>query len=145
MGQFDSNDPFVSQVYFFLKKVTVTFGYLLCPIILFTILKRSLEWIRILKVTKILANVVPNYPFFQKENLFEKVDQHHFYQPILLHHPTTFQINFSSWSLDIRLRNFGSNCVQIAYFPQEISSGKIDCYYRLPTGFYLTTKFQKTS
>ena len=47
--------------------MTFTFAYLLCPIILPNISKRSLEWIMILKVAKILANLVPNYPFTPKQ------------------------------------------------------------------------------
>ena len=59
MGQLDPNYP--------LAKMTFTFAYLLCPIILPNISKRSLEWIMILKVAKILANLVPNYPFTPKQ------------------------------------------------------------------------------
>ena len=61
------------------------------------------------------------------------------------HHPRALQINPQSWSLDIRLHNFGSNWVQITHFQQEIFSGKIDCYYCVPAVFYLTTAFQKNS
>ena len=78
-------------------------------------------------------------------NLFWKIDWHHFCLPIEPHHPRTFQANPQSWSLDIRLHNFGSNWVQITHFPQEIFSGKIDCYYCVPAVLYLTTAFQKNS
>ena len=47
------------------------------------------------------------------------------------HHPTTFQTNPYK-----KLHNFDSYWVQIAHFPQEIFSGKTDCYYP-------TTTFQK--
>ena len=65
MGQHDPNYP--------LAKMFVTFAYLLCPIILPKISKQSLEWIMILKVAKILANVVPNYPFAPKQNFLWKL------------------------------------------------------------------------
>ena len=58
------------------------------------------------------------------------------------HHPT-FQTNPQNLSLDIRLHNFGWDWVQITHFPQEIFSGKIDCYYCVAAVFYLTTTFQK--
>ena len=48
----------------------------------------------ILKVGKILANVVPNYPFAQKQNFFWKTDEHHFCLPVEPHHhPTAFETN----------------------------------------------------
>ena len=47
----------------------VTFAYLLCPIIPSNISKRPLERIMIFKVAKLLANVVPNYPFAAKQNI----------------------------------------------------------------------------
>ena len=54
----------------FFGKMIVTFAYLLCPIIPSNISKRPLERIMIFKVAKLLANVVPNYPFAAKQNFF---------------------------------------------------------------------------
>ena len=75
--------------------------------------------------------------WFQITNLpqmgysFWKVDKHHFCLTMEPHHPATFQTNPHK-----KLHNFDSYWVQIAHFPQEIFSGKTDCYYP-------TTTFQK--
>ena len=103
----------------FLGKLTVIFAYLLCPIILLNIWKRSLEWIVILKVAKMLANVVPNskLPIFpRKEIVFENWLTSllpTYWAPIILQH---FKQILRA---DIRYKvsyNFGLNWVQIAYF-----------------------------
>ena len=94
----------------------------------------------LLKVAKMFASVVPSYPFAPEGNLFWKVDWHHFRLPIEPHHSTAFQIN-----PETRLHNFGSDWPQIAYFAQEIYSGKIYYYFCVPIVFYLTTTFQNKS
>ena len=55
-------------------------GYLLfcIPIVSYYNFKKIIRVIMILKVAKLLANVVPNYPFAPEGNFFQKVDQHHF-------------------------------------------------------------------
>ena len=43
------------------------------------------------------------------------------------------------------MHSFGSKWVQITHFPQDVFSGKIDCYYCVPAVLYLTKAFQKNS
>ena len=57
----------------FLRKMIVTFAYLLYPLMPPKISKRPLEGIMIYKVVKLLANVDPNYPFTTKQNIFWEV------------------------------------------------------------------------
>ena len=79
----------------------------------------------------------------QKGNCFGKLTNITFaneLNSIILEH---FKQNPQSRSLDIKLHNFGSDWVQINHFPQEIFSGKMDCYYCVPAVFYLTTAFQE--
>ena len=74
--------------------MSVTFDYLLCTIILPNISKRSLEWIMMLKVAEILANLVPNYPFALKHNFLLESWLNQFYLPVEPHHHlTAFQTN----------------------------------------------------
>ena len=75
-----------------------------------------------------------NFGSFASEGNFfleSWLTSHHFSLPIEPHYPTTFQTNPYSWSLGIRLHNFGSNLVQTTHFPQEIFSQKIKIVYLL--------------
>lgn len=53
--------------------MTVAFAYLLSLIFLHNILKRLLKWIMIIKVARISANLVPNYPLAPKGRFFVKL------------------------------------------------------------------------
>ena len=72
-----------------------------------------------------------------------KIDFHHLCLSSKFHHPTKFQTNPYSWSLDIRSHDFNPNWVQIAHLPQKRFFGKIDCYYCLPTVLFHASTFQK--
>ena len=92
-----------------------------------------------------MANLVLNYSFTPKVHFPQKNNYHHLCLSSNPHHPTTFQTNPWSWSLDIRLYNFGPNWVQIVHLPVF---GKIDCYYCLATVFQnynISKKYSKSN